>query len=500
MLHSDGRVDDDVSQHEAPIESGWRRPKYVQAQADADALDEEMAPRPSAAERPYNDGWRMAKYVRACALNPDPDKPICAFYSWNPGEPWAGIVRGPFFCKSWRCPFGCAEHEAHVMFARLEEAFAAYPAHELVFVVLTLDSHFHKLDFAELDDVFKELRARLEWWRKRLRRQLGKQGLGDFFNRWVAVIEQHETGVPHVNLVMHCPEWAKWLETRRLARLRNGQTPRTARLIANTLDRRDEIDQVWFRMLNECGFGFASTAEQVRKKEEVLGYTASVARHADEMAGRVKRIHVEGEASAGKNKRRRRRRRCAHNPLRMLGELAKKRQLPTRAPKGFRRLRSGRGFLPPRQKGKKTGCVLHHGKTPDGYELVQAMTKTTDPQRALATALCIELERQRAWSERNARETGELATQITRQEREVKDLSIVARDGSEASQKQYVAALKRLGELKRTRRRSGVEKVHVPPDLLERFDLSPPRAPPEARPPPPGDPSPMSPQPLPGVA
>lgn len=487
----------DESTQNEPVESSWRRPKYVQHQDEADRLEEDFAPRPSAAERPYNNGWRQAKYVRACALNPDPDKPTAMFYAWNPGEPWAGIVRGPFFCKSWRCEHGCAEHEAHVMFARLLEAFEPYPSHELVFVVLTLDASFHHLDFDQLDQVYKELRRRLECWRKRLRRQLGAQGLGDFFNRWIAVVEQHETGVPHVNLVMHCPEWASWLETRRLERQKNGQTKKTARLIANTEHRRDEMDLVWLKMLNECGFGFASTAEQVRSKEEVLGYSASVARHADETAARVDRLHVKGEG-AGKKQRRRRRRRRGNNPLRMLGELSKKRQLPRRAPKGFRRLRSGRGFLPPRQKGDKTGCILHHSSTKEGYEYVRAMTKTTDADRARVVAMCEELERVRVWDERNARENGEFAAALIKQEREVKDLAILASKGNEQAGKDFVAALKKLGEMKRTRRRRGVEKVEVPAELLERFECGPPRAPP----PPPGDPPApdWKAQPLPGMA
>lgn len=485
-----------------PIESGWRRPKYVQTQADADELDEQLAPRRSAAERPTSNSWQMAKYVRACALNPDPNKPIAQFYAWKPGEPWAGIVRGPFFCKSWRCQWGCAEHEAHVMFARMIEAFEPYPAHELVFVVLTLDAEFHRLDFEQLDDVYRELRARLEWWRKRLRRQLEKQGLGGFANRWIAVIEQHETGVPHVNMVIHCPAWASWLETRRLERKRNGQRDRTARLIANTLDRRDDMDRVWLRMLNECGFGFASTAEQVRSKEEVLGYSASVARHADQTHARIARLHV-GDGPPEKKRRRRRRR--SRDPLRMLGELAKKRQLPLRAPKGFRRLRSGVGFLPPRQKGDKTGCILHHQQTQDGYHLVRAMTKTKDADRAKVQALCEELERFRAWGEQFAQENGEAAAKRERLDREIKAMSLevnelaaAARTGDAKAKQRHVAAARHLGKLKRDRRGTGIERVPVPPELLERFDLGPPRAPPE----PPGDPprQPPTAQRLPGVA
>jgi hypothetical protein len=41
-----------------------------------------------------------------------------------------------------------------------------------------------------------------------------------------------------------------------------------------------------------------------------------------------------------------------------LGELAKVSQVPTRAPKGTRRLRSSRRFLPPRRRGTARGVVL----------------------------------------------------------------------------------------------------------------------------------------------
>lgn len=503
VVHDDGTVD---REGDEPIErSAWRRPKYVQTQADADELDEQLAPRRSAAERPTSNSHMLAKYVRACALNPDPDKPVFRFYSWKPGQPWEGIVRGPFFCKSWRCQWGCADHEAHVMFARIAEAFEPFPAHELVFVVLTLDSQFHALDFSELDQVYKELRARLEWFRKRLRRQLEKQGLGDFGKRWIAVIEQHETGVPHVNLVMHCPAWASWLETRRLERKRNGQRDRTARLIANTLDRRDDMDRVWLKMLNECGFGFASTAEQVRSKGEVLGYCAGVARHADATAARMAHLYV-GEDSAAKKPSRRRRRRRSKDPLRMLGELAKKRQLPLRAPKGFRRLRSGVGFLPPRHKGDKTGCIVHHVETQDGYQMVQSVTKMKDEAAQRAVAMCLDLERDRAWAAKASRESGEAAARIERLDREIKamslevhELEVMARRGGEREKQRWGAAARHLGRLKRERRGTGIERVPVPPDLLERFDLGPPKPQPPA---PPGDPPRASPAPgrLPGMA
>lgn len=490
-----------IEDGKTPVEafSAWR-PKYARKQPEVDE-DEPMRIAPPEASQPYNKGWRLAKYVRACALNPDPDKPTAMFYAWNPGQPWAGIVRGQFFCKSWRCEWGCAEHEAHVLFARMKEAFAPYQSHELVFVVLTLDSAFHRLPFDALDEVYFELRARLEWLRKRLRRWLVREGFEDFENRWVSTIEQHQSGVPHVNLVLHAPSWATWLETRRLERRKNGQTARTAKLFANTLERRDETDHVLARMLDECGFGFASSAEQVRNKDEVIGYSATCARHSDETAGKLSAhfVRADNDAPAGPAKKRRRRRRRGNSPLKMLGELAKKRQLPTRAPKGFRRVRSGRGFLPPRQKGNKTGCILHHTTTPDGAEFVRSMTKTRDEDRARVIAMCEDLERSRAWGERIARENGELAAQIDHWTREVRDLGIMARTDEKAA-KAYVEATKRLGELKRTRRRHGIETVPVPAEVLERFGCGPPRAPP-ARPPPgdPPRPEPCCPH-LPGVA
>ena len=476
-----------------------------QPEESDDMYGAEPAERHEAARRPYNASFRLAKYVRACALNPDPDKPQARFYAWLPGEPWKGIIRGLFFCKSWRCEWGCAEHEAHVLFARMKEAFAPYASHELVFVVLTLDSQFHRMDFKLLDELYEDLRARFESFRKRLRRWIFREFGESFGNRWVVTIEQHETGVPHINFVFVAPKFSSWLESRRLERRRNGQTERTAKLLANTQERRDDIDRELYAILQGAGFGFASSAEQGRDKDKIIGYTAAVARHADATAGKLKKRFVrKDDGSRPDTKSRRRRRRRRHNPLRLLGELAKKRQLPTRAPKGFRRVRAGVRFLPPRQKGHHTGCILSHNHTDTGYELVRAMTKTKDPERARVVAMCEEMDRTRVWEERAKRESGEaertLKAEIEHQKRELAIWAAAPRTDPVA-QKHYLEAKRQLTSLRRHQRRAGVERVAVPAELLERFQCGPPRAPPETGPPPGDPPRPaFTSQRLPGMA
>ncbi|GAI68686.1 unnamed protein product, partial [marine sediment metagenome] len=75
----------------------------------------------------------------------------------------------------------------------------------------------------------------------------------------------------------------------------------------------------------KAGFGRVSTAEQVRTKGEMVNYLAKTAG--------TERV-------------------CTTT-----GEVLKMTQLPMAAPKGMRRVRSGKGFLPPKHAKKETGAT-----------------------------------------------------------------------------------------------------------------------------------------------
>lgn len=333
----------------------------------------------------------LPTFIRACHENPDPAKPVFWLYTWSPDNP-SVVTRAPYSCRSWRCPFGCAVHESHVLYARMQEAFGDVPPSELVFLVLTLDGEYHDLTQHDLPTLYKTLGKRLEKFRKRLRRLLTSIGVAPFAIDWVAVIEEHRSGVPHVNILMHCPSWARWLAGRYASKRAWGMTPRNARLLAGTEKHRDETDERFLGLLSACGFGYRSSAEVARNSEAAIGYIGKVAGHADHTADRIARRLA----------------RDAKKSTRAVGETTKLSQLPIRAPKGFRRLRSGVGFLPARKKGDKTGMLIKRYRTSQGDEIARPLVVTERPDLLAMQELICNTEQSLCWKDE------ELALRVAR--------------------------------------------------------------------------------------
>jgi hypothetical protein len=264
----------------------------------------------------------------------------------------------------------------------MQEAFEETPPEQLVFLVLTLDAPLHDLRHNDLGSLYKELGKRLEKFRKRLRRLMRTRlGVDPFGKSWVAVVEQHASGVPHVNVLMRAPEWARWLSDRYASKRIAGLSTRNARLLAGTNQHRDETDALFLDLLNACGFGYRSSAEVARNTEAAIGYIGKVAGHADHTASRVARRLAREQGLAA------------------VGEASKGSQLPIRAPKGFRRLRSGVHFLPPRRKGDKTGMIVKRYRTSEGDEIARPLVVTQRPDLlAMQDAVC-ETEQLLAWKD-----------------------------------------------------------------------------------------------------
>lgn len=338
----------------------------------------------------------LPRYIRGCSNNPDPNKPLIYFYTWEKDEP-GRVARAPYKCRSWRCPYGCAEHESHVLYSRLEEAFGNAPPEELVFMVLSCDSHVHELarigGSRALRGIYKQMGQRAMYFRRRLRRIMEGLGIPWFDNQWIRVLEMHASGVPHLNFIIRSPELARFLEGRRRQRRREGRSTKTARLLASIDGFRDDIDRQIYEALTECGFGFRSTAEVPHDRNRVISYVNKVAKRADKTAGEFTR-HVRAERGA-------RRRRPSGRAV--AGEVAKESQLPTRAPKGTRRLASGIKFIPPRHKGTKTGTVVMRFTTREGDDIVRPLVKTKDPIAAAMTAICVDIEQREAWKDEDKR-------------------------------------------------------------------------------------------------
>jgi hypothetical protein len=123
-----------------------------------------------------------------------------------------------------------------------------------------------------------------------------------------------------------------------------------------------------------AGWGTYSTAEAARSGEAVASYIVKLA----------------GEAGA------------------VAGELAKLSQLPTMAPSRFRRLRSGKGFLPPRRSNPDyTGTLVRRAWNHDGTPLVLPLHAAPLAVRPVVVATCY-AEEARMVRERSAGVAGEL--------------------------------------------------------------------------------------------
>jgi hypothetical protein len=256
-------------------------------------------------------------------------------------------TRVPYRCQSWRCPW-CARHEAAVTFARIKEACntPGYDPDGWVFFVLTLDreGYYSGKPWADVDTAFRELGKLTEKLRRRLERLSHAETWSYWRSAWVAVVEGHRSGWPHVNLLVYAPELAAQL-----------------RREAETLDSRARVlvRGALAVCVTESGFGRESTAESARSLDALAGYVTKLAGLADATAG----------------------------------EVAKITQAPLRAPVRFRRLRSGVRFLPLRKKNPNvTGTLVRRQFDVEGTVTVVPLHKVKADQVPYVIAACLHEE------------------------------------------------------------------------------------------------------------
>jgi hypothetical protein len=210
------------------------------------------------------------------------------------------------------------------------DALDPWPAEALSFWVLTLDRNgtFGGTPWQSSSDAYKELSALSRRLLKRLNRMIDRMCGDRIGSRWMSVIEAHRSGWPHANVVLVSRTLARIVEEAQRERLAAGCTDRESMLVTGEIAAH----------VVGAGWGPQSTAEPIRSRDAVAGYLVKLAGELDE----------DGTSeSRGK----------------LAGEVVKISQVPLSAPLNFRRLRSGRGFLPPRRKGTKTGCMVsHHGR------------------------------------------------------------------------------------------------------------------------------------------
>lgn len=330
----------------------------------------------------------IPRHVRACQHSPDRSE-RWSVWVWDKAKP-DNQTRIPYSCNSWRCPV-CDRHEAAVTFARIKEALDGVSKAEpgvdgWVYLVGTLDRNAYysrekgkkwedvNQAYDELGKMSRKLLDRIgRVWgdeTREERRQL-KDGttvvrhrrcIG---NRWIATVEAHRSGWPHINMQIWAPALAAEL---RRSSAEACEDPQVADAVALARQlwrdkqpvpasvreqaRRATLVQGQLRDIFEAaGFGRQSTAEASRDPEAVAAYGVK-------LAG----LH---EASTG--------------------ELAKITQKPTNAPARFRRLRAGKGFLPARRKNEAvTGCLIQRRRSREGDWEIIATNAPAAPEHAEA--------------------------------------------------------------------------------------------------------------------
>lgn len=291
---------------------------------------------------------RVADYIARCPRSQfDSTHPPLALWTWERGHPETA-TRHVCVCGSWRCD-GCAPRAASIAFARIREALAPFDARDVVFAVLTLDQlgRYSGERWHSVDDVYRDVSRRTRNFLRRINRwceRLGVEGPG---SRWVATVEAHRSGWPHLNIVMVAPGLARIIEAHRDAALALGGTATQATLM-------------WGEALTHAlaaGWGPRSTMDVARSSDAVGGYIVKLAK-----------LHDAA-----------------------VGEIAKLTQRPDVAPKGTHRIRSGLGFLPPRRKSELTGALIASYRGPTGpvayqYGRPSVLDKTTLERWATRTA------------------------------------------------------------------------------------------------------------------
>jgi hypothetical protein len=148
--------------------------------------------------------------------------------------------------------------------------------------------------------------------------------------------------------VGHAPTLAVQLEQERVRRVDEGATPREAILIGGELK----------TAAVATGWGPQSTTEVAQSTDAIAGYIVKLA----------------GQHDA------------------TLGEISKLTQVPLNAPVRFRRLRSGKGFLPPRRKSRYTGVLLRRRPSREGDEEICQVNPPQDPNQSEAVQAAIAAE------------------------------------------------------------------------------------------------------------
>ena len=217
-----------------------------------------------------------------------------------------------FRCKSWRHRGECRDFVFRRDFKRIIDALESRPA--WLFSVLTLNPDRWR---GGAKSGYKN------FWRcwQRLRQQLNRV-VGQKIE-YIAVMEQHRSGWPHMNLVLY------WKGMENVEDLE-------AYAVA--------IERVMKDRAPSCGLGYSVYCEALQGRKQIAGYFSGQA------LGRRGNGPVREDVGA--------------DLRRVTGEISKQTkeyQIPTDAPFGFRRIRSSRGLMAPVTTGSEYTGGIHRG-------------------------------------------------------------------------------------------------------------------------------------------
>jgi hypothetical protein len=246
---------------------------------------------------------RQPEHVKHCYHNGARDWWI---YTWRKTD-CTTCQRVPYQCASWRCET-CRRYDASVNFARIRDASRELDPAGFCFLTLTLRRE-SVVGWETVDAAYRDLSKRSRNFFSRLRRWMKWKGWTPLGKEWVGVVEAHRSGWPHMHFLVWSPELAQHLR----------ENPQPENLLGPELAPRARA----------VGWGERSTLEPARSASALASYV----------------VKLSGEEAT-------------------TGELSKLTQLPTTAPLRFRRLRAGKGFLPPRRKNEDyTGTLVRRRPT-----------------------------------------------------------------------------------------------------------------------------------------
>lgn len=268
--------------------------------------------------------WKLATWKKSA-----PD-----VVSWRPAR-----------CCSWRHAGPCRQQKAQQDYARISEALARHERAHVSYLVLTVDpsawtAEGNTGDATKKKGAIYDLEARnraykelVDCWHE-LRRAI-KRRFGSL--EYVCTVECHKSGWPHINVIAVSESLTAEIASASLA-FDN---------MARQFRGRKTCEMVLSKELRAAGFGrigFAEIAAPLESDggDRLAGYIAKLAGQAQE--------GFLGEETSGL---------VDSFDSKMVGEIIKASQVPTMAPKNFRRLRSSKGFLPKVKKDENlTGALF----------------------------------------------------------------------------------------------------------------------------------------------